>query len=167
MAAMIPRMGCWSIDRPNTRSDSHACSLSNLYYSYLVDSLLFLPNLLLPPLPPPPPPRPLALPLPPLPFILAAEYPLISPVLSASPLLLNLFFPPKPNLASFFCRLKFPSPVPRSRPEDDLAALSSTAMDSKMSALGSSWVASEGLDLRSVTCGVSSSVYFLRGGGWM
>ena len=39
------------------------------------------------------------------PFIFLAEKPLKSPLDTASPLLENLFFPPKPNFASRFWRL--------------------------------------------------------------
>ena len=130
---------------------------------YLVAALLLLPNLLLPPLPPPLPAAP---PLPPLPFILLLEKPLISPLLAASPLLLNRFFPPNPNFASFFCRLKLgASPGPRSRPELDFAPGVSTEMDSKRSSVGFSRVASEGLPLRSKAMSVKLQRWSARGGG--
>jgi len=45
---------------------------------------------------------------PPLPFILFAEKPLRSALLSAVPDFENLFLPPCPNLASFFCLLTLP-----------------------------------------------------------
>jgi len=69
-------------------------------YHDLAAALLFLPGLLAGP---------------PLPFILFAEKPLKSALLSAVPDFENLFFPPCPYLASFFCRLVLPVPSdPRS-----------------------------------------------------
>lgn len=69
-----------------------------------------------------------------LPFIFDAENPLMSPLLSASPLLENRFLPPKPNFWSRFWRLwaGLPpadrSPLPRSRPDRSLSGPASTAM---------------------------------------
>ena len=97
---------------------------------YLFPALLAFPGLFFAP----PPPV----------FIFFCEKPLRSPLLIASPLFLNLFFPPWPYLASFFARLFGPSLPPR----DDLSLeVSSSRATSKRSA---SWVSGLSAPWRSV-----------------
>lgn len=105
----------------------------------------------------------------PFPFIFRAENPLISAVLCASPLLANRFFPPKPNLASFFCRLLaslLPLPLALEPEEglkedlgrEDLVSVS-RATSKRSSSLGAAGVE----DLRSVVIWLTPAHLFAGG----